>query len=207
MDSSSRSSSLGLIILGLLIEEPMHAYRMQKLIKQRGKDRVVNVRRPTSVYQALERLQRLNFVKVRATVTTQSHPDRIVYEITKDGRKAAKQWLSELLTNVGMDFPDFPAAVSVLTMLTPQEARKSFEARVEKVTGELRKLVVERKAAGNLPRLFLLDDALRAILLKAERKWLQAVIADLISGSLSWDDKWIREVAAKFTPADLGKND
>src|ERR1700674_5759945 len=78
MKTQARFSSLGLIILGMLFEEPMHAYRMQKLIKQRGKDKVVNVRQRASVYQTLDRLLRLSLIEVRETVQTESHPDRIV---------------------------------------------------------------------------------------------------------------------------------
>jgi DNA-binding PadR family transcriptional regulator len=59
MRADTRGSALGLIVLALLIEEPMHAYRMQKLIRERGKDQVVNVRRGASIYQTSDRLQRL----------------------------------------------------------------------------------------------------------------------------------------------------
>lgn len=43
-DKSPHRSSLGLIVLFLLWEEPMHVYRMQKMIEAQGKNRVVNVR-------------------------------------------------------------------------------------------------------------------------------------------------------------------
>ena len=199
MKIEARRSPLGLIILGMLIEQPMHAYRMQKLIKERGKDKVVNVRQRASVYQTLERLLRLGLIEIRETVQTESHPDRIVYVITNQGRDTAKAWLREMLTTVGADFPEFPAAVSVLAMLTPQDARKQFEIRAEAVRKELSKLETEKREAGELPRLFLLEDAYRTALLEAELSWLQAVVADLGSGSLTWDKKWLREIAARFT--------
>jgi len=175
----------------MLLEEPMHAYRMQKLIKQRGKDKVVNVRQRASVYQALNRLLRLGLIEVQETVQTESYPDRIVYVITNRGRDTAKAWLHEMLTTVDADFPEFPAAVSVLTMLTPDDARKQFEIRADAVRKELGKL-----EAGELPRLFLLEDAYRSALLEAELTWLESVLADLGSGSLTWDDQWLRDVAA-----------
>jgi DNA-binding PadR family transcriptional regulator len=202
MKPEARRSSLGLMILGMLLEGPMHAYRMQKLIKQRGKDKVVNVRQRASVYQTLERLLRLGLIEIGETVQTQSHPDRTVYVITDSGRDTAKAWLREMLTTVGADFPEFPAAVSVLTMLTPDDARKQFEIRADAVRNELSKLDKEKQDAGELPRLFLLEDAYRTALLEAELAWLQAVIADLGSGSLAWNDQWLRDVAAKFTPSD-----
>jgi hypothetical protein len=38
--------------------------------------------------------------------------------------------------------------------------------------------------------------------LGAELRWLRRVIEDLREGQLTWDDEWLREVAAAFTPPD-----
>ncbi|HME07913.1 MAG TPA: PadR family transcriptional regulator [Bryobacteraceae bacterium] len=202
MNGKVRRSSLGLILLSMLVEEPMHAYRMQKLINERGKDKVVNVRQRASVYQTLDRLLRLSLIEIAEKIQTGSHPDRIVYSITDRGRDMAKVWLCEMLTTFGADFPEFPAAVSVLTMLTPGDAQRQFEIRALTIQNELTKLEAEKRAAEELPRLFLLEDAYRTALLEAELTWLQGVIADLGSGSLAWDERWLREVAAKFSTND-----
>src|SRR5579871_4674020 len=114
MTTETRRSALGLIVLSMLGEEPMHPYRMQKLIRQRGKDLVVNVRQRASIYQTIDRLLRLGLIRIHETVSTESRPDRVVYAITDQGRAAARTWLREMLSTVGGDFPEFPAAVSVL---------------------------------------------------------------------------------------------
>ena len=62
-----RRSSLGLIVLWMLINEPMHVYRMQKLLEAQGKDRVINVRSRATLYQAIERLVRDGLVEVAHT--------------------------------------------------------------------------------------------------------------------------------------------
>lgn len=41
---SPRRSPIALAVLVMLYESPMHPYRMQQLIKERGKDEVINVR-------------------------------------------------------------------------------------------------------------------------------------------------------------------
>jgi DNA-binding PadR family transcriptional regulator len=161
----------------------MHAYRMQKLIKQRGKDKVVNVRQRASVYQTLDRLLRLGLIQIQETVQTKSHPDRIVYAITNQGRDLASSWLREMLANIGSDFPEFPAAVSMLTMLKPEDARKQFEIRSEAVRKELSQLDSEKRKGDELPRLFPLENAYRAAVLEAELVWLQSVISDLATQS------------------------
>jgi DNA-binding PadR family transcriptional regulator len=196
----ARPSSLGVVVLGMLTGEPMHAYRMQKLMKLWGKDTVVNIRRPTSVYQTLERLLRLGLIEILKTVQKDNRPDRIVYQITDQGRVTVKAWLNNMLQTVGSEFPDFPAAVSMLVLLTPDEARSSFEIRARAVMVELSRLEDQKRKAGDLPRLFLLEDAYRTALLEAERVWLQSAISDLAEGFLTWDEKWVQAVAAQHTP-------
>jgi DNA-binding PadR family transcriptional regulator len=198
MDRNPKPSSLGLIILALLFEEPMHAYRMQKLMKERGKDTVVNVRQRASVYQTLDRLLGLGLIEVRKTVRTMSHPDRIVYAITALGRDVAKQWLKKMLATTIPSFPEFPAALSVLMMLPPIEVQTELESRVLSLRETLRKLRAGRRAAGDLPRLFLLDDDYRIALSSAELAFIQGLIIDLKSGSLRWNEEWIRKVATQF---------
>jgi hypothetical protein len=43
-------------VLGLACEAPMHPYRMQALIKQRGKEQIANVAQRNSVYQTIAAL-------------------------------------------------------------------------------------------------------------------------------------------------------
>ena len=197
-----RRSSLGMMVLCILSQGPMHPYRVQKLIRQWGKDRVVNVRQRGSVYQTLGRLQRLGLIEVQGTVQTESHPDRTIYALTDLGRSTAKTWLLEILGTVEEEFPAFPAGVSVLVMLTPEEVRKQFELRASAVRSALSKFAAERKEWKDLPRLFLLEDEYRAAVLAAELKWLQAVIADLRSGALDWNEQWARKIAAQFASSD-----
>src|SRR3954453_18492326 len=109
---TARRSPLGLVVLWLLAQGPLHVYGMQKLLEAQGKDRVVNVRTRASLYQAIERLVRLGLVEVAETVRGGGFPDRIVYSITDAGPEAAREWLREMLSTTRQDFPEFVAAVS-----------------------------------------------------------------------------------------------
>ncbi|HET6871119.1 MAG TPA: PadR family transcriptional regulator, partial [Solirubrobacteraceae bacterium] len=94
-------SPLGLIVLWQLWGEPMHVYRMQKLFEAEGKDRIVNVRSRASLYQTIDRLQRLGLVDVSETIRQEGYPDRVVYAITDAGREVAREWLREMLSDTG----------------------------------------------------------------------------------------------------------
>jgi DNA-binding PadR family transcriptional regulator len=191
---------LGLIVLWQLIGEPMHAYRMQKLIEIQGKHRVVNVRSRASLYQTIERLARLGLVEVKERVPGEARPDRTVYAITDTGRQVAHEWLREMLRGTGGEYPEFIAAVSILFGLPPNDARERLEQRLERIAVELEETEAELEAHPALPRLFLLEEEYRRAVLRAELEWLRGVIDDLRSGELSWNERWIREIAAAFDP-------
>jgi len=198
-----RRSALGLIVLWLLSQKPLHVYGMQKLLEAEGKGRVVNVRSRASLYQALERLMRLGLVEVSETVRIAGYPDRIVYAITDAGREAAREWLRAMLRDTGEEFPEFVAAVSLVFALSPDDARQQLEQRERRLAGEL----AETEAAmtdvpPGLPRLFVLEEEYRRAMLAAELAWLRGVIDDLREQRLHWTEEWLREIEGAYLPAD-----
>jgi DNA-binding PadR family transcriptional regulator len=184
------------------MEEPMHVYRIQKLFEAEGKNRVVNVRARASLYQTIERLLRHGLVEVAETVRVEGYPDRVVYAITETGRDVAREWLREMLRGTEDEYPEFVAAVSVLFGLAPEDAQSQLEVRSEKLAAALSDTVSELAGApAGLPRLFLLEEEYRKAILEAELSWVQAVIADLREGRLTWSEQWLQEVAASFLDA------
>lgn len=198
-----RRSSLGLMVLWHLFQEPMHVYKMQKLFEATGKDRVVNVKSRASLYQTLERLQRHGLVTVAETVRAQGYPDRVIYAITDPGREVAREWLREMLRATDNDYPEFLAALSIVFGLPPEEARAELELRKQRLSADL----AEARAAlaaipPELPRLFLLEEEYRIALLDAEVAFLSGVIEDLHAGRLTWSEEWLRQVATRFITVD-----
>ena len=195
----AQRSSLGLLVLWQLVEEPMHVYRMQRLFEERGKDRVVNVRSRASLYQTIERLMRLGLVEVRETVRTEGVPDRIVYAITEEGRAVAGDWLREMLRTTGTEFPEFLVAVSMLFGLDPEDARGQLEVRAQGLAAQLAETeAAVASAPEGLPRLFMLEEEYRRTMLEAELAWVRGVIDDMREGRLTWSEQWLRDIAAAF---------
>jgi DNA-binding PadR family transcriptional regulator len=196
-------SALGLIVLWQLHMGPLHVYRMQKLFEHQGKDRVVNVRSRASLYQTIERLIRLGLIEVHETVRTEAAPDRIVYAITDAGRAVARDWLREMLSDTGHEYPEFIVAVSVLFGLAPEDAREQLALREQRLAADLAECEAMIAAHPEVPRLFMLEEEYRRVVLRAELEWLRSVIADLDAGTLTWSEEWIRRVGAEIgLPAD-----
>ena len=89
MDTDLRPSPLAMAVLSLLHAGPLHPYAMQGLIKQWGKDQVINVGQRANLYKTIRRLQDAGLVAVRQTERDQNYPERTVYELTEAGREAA----------------------------------------------------------------------------------------------------------------------
>jgi DNA-binding PadR family transcriptional regulator len=196
--AENKRSALGLTVLGILADGPMHAYRIQKLIKDLGKDRVVNVRHRAGIYQAIDRLLKFGLISVDGTAQTAGMPERTIYAITEAGSATARSWVAEMLAAVGEEFPDFPLGLSFLQLLTPAEAREQLQVRLDRVQAELADIAQALDDTTDVPRLFLLEEEYRRAVLTTERTWLSSVIADLDSHRITWSEEWLRQVAAAF---------
>ncbi|WP_370093077.1 PadR family transcriptional regulator [Streptacidiphilus sp. MAP12-20] len=188
MSTPLRSSPLYLTVLSLLHYQPLHPYGIQRLIKQWGKDQVVNVSQRASLYRAIDRLLAAELIAVRETERDQQYPERTVYEVTDAGRTVAREWLVEMLAMPKQEFPEFPAALSLLLMLDPDEALGVFEQRTERVRTALRELdaIMAVEAEHRLPRVTMLETEYQRMVTEAQLRWLESVVADLRAGRLSW---------------------
>ncbi|MEU7901807.1 PadR family transcriptional regulator [Actinoplanes sp. NPDC049118] len=191
-----RRSTLAMVLLALLAEAPMHPYRMQQMIKERGQDQLVNVAQRNSVYQALDRLVRDGLARPGGTTREPGRPERTVYEITDAGGATLRRWLTDMLPTPAREFPEFPAALAFLPILDPAEVRALLERRITALREKLAQ--VQAQAPPGLPRLFLIEDEYRAAMLNAELAWLGALVDDLASGRLSWDESLIMDTLAEF---------
>lgn len=198
MDLAKRSP-IALAILVMLCEAPMHPYRMQRLIKERGKDEVINVEQRASLYQTIRRLAREGLITRRKTERRAKRPARTIYAVTEAGRATAFEWLRGMLSTPTPGYPEFPAAVSFLPLLTPDDARRQFELRAQALADELDRIDAGLQRAAPLPRLFLLESEYLRAIHAAELAWVNAVIADLRAGRLTWDEAWLRKIAAEFS--------
>jgi DNA-binding PadR family transcriptional regulator len=191
-----RRSTLAMVLLALLMEAPMHPYRMQQMIKERGQDQLVNVAQRNSVYQALDRLVRDGLARPAGTTRDSGRPERTTYEITDEGAAAMRRWLTAMLPAPAREFPEFPAALAFLPILDPREVRSLLERRI--AAQEERLAAIEAQAPPGLPRLFLIEDEYRAAMLRAELTWLRALTGDLAAGRLAWDEQLIQSTLAEF---------
>ncbi|XKM42795.1 PadR family transcriptional regulator [Rhizobium ruizarguesonis] len=197
--TSIKRSPTALAVLGMLMEEPLHPYRMQRLIKERGKGEVINVAQRASLYQTIQRLEREGLIAAQKTVRDDKRPERTVYEITEKGRDIALEWMREMLSTVTREYPEFPAAISFLPLLAPSDVASQLERRAKAIESELRRIDEVLQEAQAVPRLFLLETEYLRALHATELSWVNGVVEDLSAERITWTDEWLRQIAAKFS--------
>jgi DNA-binding PadR family transcriptional regulator len=185
-----RRSPLALAILGLLENGPLHPYGIQRLMKQWGKDQVVNVGQRTSLYRMIGRLEEAGLIAVGDTERDERYPERTTYQLTDAGRTAARGWLAEIVSTPRNEFPEFPAALSFLMLLAPEAAVHLFEERrthlAERIT-ELEADLASEYEGAPVPRVVLVETEYQRVITDAEGRWIDALLDDLRSGALTWD--------------------
>lgn len=201
MPAPTRPSPLGLAVLGLLYGGPLHPYRMQSLLKEWGKDQVINVGQRSSLYKTIDRLARSGLIAVRQTERPQQYPERTVYEITDDGRRFVLECLTEMLSNRRNEYPSFPAALSFAMLLGPEGALSALQDRRQSLRTAVDGLqaTVARYSA-ELPRVTLLETEYVLAVTKAELRWVEEIVAELTSGSLTWTQEDFAGAAVAYLP-------
>jgi DNA-binding PadR family transcriptional regulator len=201
MGTQRRPSPLGLAVLCLLYGGPLHPYRMQLLLKEWGKDQVINVGQRSSLYKAIGRLSESGLIAVRQTERAQQYPERTVYELTADGRRSVPEWLAEMLSNHRNEFPTFPAALSFSMLLGPEGVLSALRKRSELLQAAVAGLRADlTDHASGVPRVALLETEYQLAVAEAELRWVWQIISELAEGSLTWTSDDFAGAADAYLP-------
>ena len=187
----SRSNPLALAVLVSLYEKPMHPYEVAQTLRQRAKQESVRLNYG-SLYAVVDALERKGFVKATGTVREGKRPERTVYEITDDGAREMNEWMTELIGVPAKEYPAFMAGLSFLPSLPPDEALGALRSRGEALKVKLAGMRGAMKAAqeAGLPRIFELETEYEEQQLRAELKFVSALVDEMAAGSLEGLEMW-----------------
>ena len=204
---TTKRSPLALAVLALLAYKPLHPYGVQRLLKEWGKENVVNIGQRAGLYKTMERLLAAGLIAVRETGRDQQYPERTVYEVTDAGRETARAWLREILAEPKPEYPEFPAGLSFAMLLEPDTLLEVLVERRKALTETVAKARhgVTEAAGYGLPAVALLDDEYLLAVNEAELKWVSGVVAALEKGELAWDRDLMEKFAGNAGEEDPGR--
>ena len=111
---------LGLQLLAMLVERPMHPYEMATELRGRGKEHDLKIQWG-SLYTVVQNLEKHGFIEAAETTREGRRPERTVYQLTRAGHDEAVDWLRELVGVPEREYPRLKTALSVVGVLPPDE--------------------------------------------------------------------------------------
>ena len=98
------------------------------------------------------------------------------------------------------EFPQFPAALSFIMVLFPEEARDLLSQRASAVERHVKALkqVLSGDSGPRPPRVALLETEYLLAMAQAEAAWLRRIAEELRSGALTWSQAELAEAARTF---------
>jgi DNA-binding PadR family transcriptional regulator len=177
-------TSLGISVLALLRERPMHGYEMFQTLMARHEDRILKVR-PGSLYHVVYRLAGENLIRPAGTGRNGNRPERTTYELTEAGAKALADRVRELVATPVNEFPDFVVALAEIHHLDFHTALDAVQRRITALEESIEEMAELRRAA-TAPEIYLaaLDYLLATT--KAKVGWLHEFVGSLRAGRLQW---------------------
>jgi DNA-binding PadR family transcriptional regulator len=182
---------LGLAVLGLLHEQPMHPHAVAAELRERGLDRSFKLT-TGSLYDVVRALERAGWITEVETVQVGARPPRTIYAPTEDGRAAFIHWIDELVREPGEEFPKFLSAVTYLGALGPTRATAALRERAQALRMAIDQIRVdhrqalEKLAAEDKPRLFVLEAEYALWMAEAELAWVVHTAQEIVDGTLPW---------------------
>ncbi|MEU4479632.1 hypothetical protein AB0F68_16475 [Micromonospora sp. NPDC023966] len=100
------------------------------------------------------------------------------------------------------EFPELPAALSFLPMISPRATQDLLATRRDRLLQRLAERdALVAKAGVELPRVTMLETEYLRTMIEAEIHWIDSVVAGLQDGSITWNQREMRETAERLDRA------
>ncbi|MCK8613641.1 PadR family transcriptional regulator [Gordonia sp. C13] len=189
MACSTPLGPVAILVLGLLLERPMHPYEMVQTTVARREDRLAKFRAGT-LYHAVDRLAENGMIEVHEVRREGNRPERTVYAITEAGRRALTENLERILETRPEEYPELYLALSEAHGLPRERVVELLERRVATMRADLADVeaaVAEFRSRGK-PEMFFLDGGCRIATLTAQIGWLDDLVDRLRTRRIEWLD-------------------
>ncbi len=166
-------ATIDLIVLGMLKNESLSAYDIQKLIEYRNISDWVKISTP-SIYKKVIQLKKKGLIE-STTVQGENKADKVIYSITEEGKTVWKELMDEISRKPIHFFLDFNAVIVNLQNLDYVEQKnylQQMEMGIEELKRELLTSYEEKKNLDEIPKTGLAVLKQQMILADAISSWI-----------------------------------
>ncbi|MFA1548947.1 PadR family transcriptional regulator [Actinomadura chokoriensis] len=183
MPLDASRNSLVLPLLGLLVEQPSHAYELTSRLRERYRHLPVTRSTVTSLLKALERS---GLVASRPPEQVGNRPPRTAYELTEAGMADFRRKVEEGLRGGQVASMDFIMAIAYAGVLPANHAASILDARADRLDGELPS--PEKERPEGVLEAHMLEAAYWRTIVTAETTWARALASRIRSHDIDWPD-------------------
>ena len=185
------SNLLALAVLSYLTERPMHAYELNRTLKDRDAARTFKLSYG-ALYGVVRQLAGAGLIRASGTGQRGRLPRHTVYELTDAGRAEMRAWLAELLSQPQYEYPAFAAALSLVAVMPPDEVTGLLRTRLGHINSATAEIRGQRDAAvaARVHPLFLVEDDYRIALLEAEAAFITTFTGKIEDPGSGWSGPW-----------------
>lgn len=164
-----------LLVLGLLLDRPMHGYEILQQIRAADVGLWLAIS-PAAIYYSLSKLYRRGLVT--ETRARGEGPERSIYHLTDQGRHAFFAGMEEALASQEPSYSDYDLGIYLLNKLPQEQVLGLLEQRLEFLRRrEAEVAQAHQRAAGDPLRCAILTRT--AVCARTEREWLEGIIRHL----------------------------
>ncbi len=187
--AAAKLTPLGIAVLELLHEKPMHPYEMAQLMRERYVDTRVNVK-AGSLYHTVERLQANGYIEVVDTQRDGRRPERTVYGMTQAGQDAFNHRGRELLGDLIQEYPAYLSGLAIIDELGKDASLLELEHRITRLRAAVAadQIVLAHLAADKTPPIYWIDWRYSCDRRVFELEWTERLLEDLRSGRIPFQD-------------------
>lgn len=169
-------STIDLIVLGMLEEESLSAYDIQKLVEYRNISKWVKISTP-SIYKKVIQLEEKGYIK-KSMVKESNMAEKAVYSLTPDGKSQLKKLMLGISAKPVDIFLDFNAVIVNLKSLSSEDQEECLNRIEENI--KVRKSYIEENMKDKMDSPDIYEPAKEVlkqqfILTEAIEKWIESL--------------------------------
>ncbi|MDO4355888.1 MAG: PadR family transcriptional regulator [Clostridia bacterium] len=169
-------ATIDLIVLGMVRQQPLSAYDIQKLVEYRNISRWVKISMP-SIYKKVIQLEKKGLIQ-SAMVREGRMAEKAVYSLTDAGRAEFERLMLEISGEPVRLFLDFNAVIVNLDGLPPELQRtcvNHIEENVRQLKTYLEENLAEKRGAPEVPEAGMAVLRQQYALAQAIEAWIASV--------------------------------
>jgi DNA-binding PadR family transcriptional regulator len=173
-------NSLVVPLLGLLAEQPAHAYDLT--LRLRGRYEHLSITRST-ITSLLKALERSGLVVAGSPERDGNRPPRVTYELTATGLADFRGKVEAGLRDTPPASADFVMAVAFAAILPAGQASTILDERADRLEGDLAELARQRDGVAEAR---MLETAYWQSIVAAEVAWARDLARRIRSQDIDW---------------------